>query len=134
MLQYAQYQRFATEEYVLQAGGVFCPQPGCGMGIIAEPECRRITCTNGCGVSAPLICLVPYESYNDGVVIVVKRIYYICIELQPLMSPMVTFVCSLHEVHKINPVHLYVVSPKLLSRFLLNFVIGVCGKVMQILF
>lgn len=47
--QYAQYQRFGAEEYVLQAGGVFCPQPGCGMGILADADCRRITCINGCG-------------------------------------------------------------------------------------
>jgi parkin len=51
--QYVQYQRFATEEYVLRAGGVLCPQPGCGMGILADPECTKITCINGCGVSPP---------------------------------------------------------------------------------
>jgi len=55
VLQYTQYQRFATEEYVLQAGGVLCPQPGCGMGILAEPDCRRITCINGCGVGAHVV-------------------------------------------------------------------------------
>ncbi|KAJ9588135.1 hypothetical protein L9F63_018493 [Diploptera punctata] len=47
--QYEQYQRFGAEEYVLQAGGVLCPQPGCGMGILADADCRRITCINGCG-------------------------------------------------------------------------------------
>ena len=31
---YDRYQRFAAEECVLQAGGVLCPQPGCGMGIL----------------------------------------------------------------------------------------------------
>jgi hypothetical protein len=61
LLQYGQYQRFAAEEYVLQAGGVLCPQPGCGMGILAEPDCRRITCINGCGVCAPVVCLMPHE-------------------------------------------------------------------------
>jgi len=59
--QYAQYQRFAAEEYVLQAGGVLCPQPGCGMGILAEPECRRITCTNGCGFVFCRQCLQGYH-------------------------------------------------------------------------
>jgi hypothetical protein len=53
VLQYVQYQRFATEEFVLRAGGVLCPQPGCGMGILADPECTKITCINGCGVSPP---------------------------------------------------------------------------------
>lgn len=49
--QYERYQRFATEEYVLQAGGVLCPQPNCGMGIIVDELCTRVHCQNGCGVS-----------------------------------------------------------------------------------
>lgn len=44
------YQRFGAEEFVLQAGGVLCPQPGCGMGILAPEDCRRIQCLNGCEV------------------------------------------------------------------------------------
>uniref|UniRef100_A0A1Y1L9R4 E3 ubiquitin-protein ligase parkin n=1 Tax=Photinus pyralis TaxID=7054 RepID=A0A1Y1L9R4_PHOPY len=48
--QYSQYQQFATEEFVLSTGGVLCPQPGCGMGIIPEPDCIKIRCTGGCGV------------------------------------------------------------------------------------
>ncbi|XP_076680365.1 E3 ubiquitin-protein ligase parkin [Andrena cerasifolii] len=54
--QYEQYQRFSTEEYVLRSGGLLCPRPDCGMGIIpASPddgsndECRRIQCIGGCG-------------------------------------------------------------------------------------
>ncbi|CAG9766782.1 unnamed protein product [Ceutorhynchus assimilis] len=43
---YERYHRFATEEFVLQSGGLLCPQPGCGMGILADPECIRITCQN----------------------------------------------------------------------------------------
>lgn len=49
---YARYQRFGAEECVLQAGGVLCPQPGCGAGILLEegPErCRRVVCQGGCG-------------------------------------------------------------------------------------
>ncbi|XP_065580052.1 E3 ubiquitin-protein ligase parkin-like isoform X3 [Artemia franciscana] len=47
---YNRYQRFATEEFVLSAGGVLCPQPGCGMGILAERDCKRIQCQMlGCG-------------------------------------------------------------------------------------
>lgn len=59
---YERYHRFAAEEYVLQSGGLLCPQPGCGMGILgkpnlspkcsnnffytflADPDCTRITC------------------------------------------------------------------------------------------
>ncbi|XP_015513677.2 E3 ubiquitin-protein ligase parkin [Neodiprion lecontei] len=60
--QYEQYQRFGTEEYVLRAGGLLCPRPDCGMGIIPpdqtdeersrspdEDDCRRIQCIGGCG-------------------------------------------------------------------------------------
>lgn len=49
--QYDRYQRFATEEYVLKSGGVLCPRPDCGMGFIVDPDCKKITCSNGCGVS-----------------------------------------------------------------------------------
>lgn len=57
VMQYEQYQRFSTEEYVLRAGGLLCPRPDCGMGIIPSSpddgttdECRRIQCIGGCGV------------------------------------------------------------------------------------
>lgn len=53
--QYERYQRFAAEECLLQEGGVLCPRPGCGAGILADKECRRIVCIQqggqGCGVS-----------------------------------------------------------------------------------
>lgn len=49
--QYDRYQRFATEEFVLQAGGVLCPQPNCGMGILVDEGCLKVHCQNGCGVS-----------------------------------------------------------------------------------
>lgn len=48
--QYERYQQFAAEEYVLQSGGVLCPQPNCGMGIIVDSTCNRVHCLNGCGV------------------------------------------------------------------------------------
>ncbi|XP_044001984.1 E3 ubiquitin-protein ligase parkin [Aphidius gifuensis] len=54
--QYEQYQRFGAEEYVLRAGGLLCPQPDCGMGIIPsnsddvdDDNCRKIQCIGGCG-------------------------------------------------------------------------------------
>uniref|UniRef100_A0A034W4L8 E3 ubiquitin-protein ligase parkin n=2 Tax=Bactrocera TaxID=47832 RepID=A0A034W4L8_BACDO len=59
--EYARYQRFATEEYVLQAGGVLCPQPGCGMGLLVEPECKKVTCQNGCGYVFCRNCLQGYH-------------------------------------------------------------------------
>ncbi|KAJ3653399.1 hypothetical protein Zmor_012653 [Zophobas morio] len=59
--QYVQYQRFATEEFVLRSGGVLCPQPGCGMGILADPECTKITCISGCGYVFCRLCLQGYH-------------------------------------------------------------------------
>nr|XP_023030053.1 E3 ubiquitin-protein ligase parkin [Leptinotarsa decemlineata] len=60
-VQYAQYQRFGTEEFVLRSGGVLCPQPGCGMGILADPECTKITCISGCGYVFCRNCLQGYH-------------------------------------------------------------------------
>jgi len=55
-MQYERYQRFSTEEHVLRAGGLLCPRPNCGMGIIPpstedDIECQKIQCIGGCGVS-----------------------------------------------------------------------------------
>ena len=50
--QYQRLLRFGAEEYVLSTGGVLCPQPGCGMGLLPDPSCRRIQCTGGCEVTA----------------------------------------------------------------------------------
>lgn len=59
--EYEQYQRFGAEEYVLQSGGVLCPQPGCGMGIIADRDCKRIQCIGGCGYVFCRNCLQGYH-------------------------------------------------------------------------
>lgn len=59
--QYAMYQRFGAEEFVLKAGGVLCPQPGCGAGILVDPECKRIQCLNGCGFVFCRTCLQGYH-------------------------------------------------------------------------
>lgn len=90
--QYERYQRFATEEYVLQVGGVLCPQPGCGMGLIVDPECRRVQCQNGCGVSCNeihfydlslAICFVSMSSVE----IVVKDIIWVLVfKMQTLQT------------------------------------------------
>ncbi|CAG9855836.1 unnamed protein product [Phyllotreta striolata] len=59
--QYAQYQRFGTEEFVLRSGGVLCPQPGCGMGILVDPGCNKVACINGCGYVFCRLCLQGYH-------------------------------------------------------------------------
>ena len=51
--QFERYQRFSAEELVLQSGGVLCPQPGCGSGILPDKdetdmECKRVSCRE-CG-------------------------------------------------------------------------------------
>lgn len=55
-LQYNRYQQYGAEECVLQMGGVLCPSPGCGAGLLPEPGQRKVTCEGGnslgCGVSA----------------------------------------------------------------------------------
>ena len=56
-LQYDRYQRFGTEEFILQVGGVLCPQADCGQGILPEDDSRRVQCPRmigGCGVSKSL--------------------------------------------------------------------------------
>ncbi|XP_055383602.1 E3 ubiquitin-protein ligase parkin [Condylostylus longicornis] len=59
--EYERYLRFATEEYVLQAGGVLCPQPGCGMGLITEADCLKVTCQHGCNYVFCKNCLQGYH-------------------------------------------------------------------------
>lgn len=52
--QYERYQQYAAEECLLQMGGVLCPAPGCGAGLLPEEDKRMIQCllSNGlgCGV------------------------------------------------------------------------------------
>nr|XP_028579673.1 E3 ubiquitin-protein ligase parkin isoform X2 [Podarcis muralis] len=49
--QYNRYQCYGAEECVLQMGGVLCPTPGCGAGLLPETEVRKIVCepSNGMG-------------------------------------------------------------------------------------
>nr|XP_027213284.1 E3 ubiquitin-protein ligase parkin-like [Penaeus vannamei] len=58
---YERYQRWGTEEAVLAAGGVLCPYPGCGQGIIPDQDCRRVACLNGCGYVFCRLCLQGYH-------------------------------------------------------------------------
>ncbi|CAG7836392.1 unnamed protein product [Allacma fusca] len=62
--QYDRFQRFATEEYVLKNGGVLCPQPDCGMGILlVDVGCNKIACLHGCGYVFCRLCL---EGWHVG--------------------------------------------------------------------
>ncbi len=64
--EYERYQRFGAEESVLKAGGVLCPQPGCGMGILpeggeTEALSRRVACKGGCEYVFCRDCLQGYH-------------------------------------------------------------------------
>ncbi|XP_048700024.1 E3 ubiquitin-protein ligase parkin isoform X2 [Caretta caretta] len=65
--QYDRYQRYGAEECVLQMGGVLCPTPGCGAGLLPEPEVRKIVCepSNGLGCGF-VFCRECKEEYHDG--------------------------------------------------------------------
>ncbi|XP_064636757.1 E3 ubiquitin-protein ligase parkin-like [Lineus longissimus] len=64
---YDRYQRFGTEECLLKMGGVLCPRPGCGQGLLHEEGQRRIECESeglrGCGFVFCRHCL---EAYHEG--------------------------------------------------------------------
>ncbi|XP_045861547.1 E3 ubiquitin-protein ligase parkin isoform X4 [Meles meles] len=48
--QYNRYQQYGAEECVLQMGGVLCPSPGCGAGLLPAPGMRKVTCEGGSGL------------------------------------------------------------------------------------
>ncbi|OXB62497.1 hypothetical protein ASZ78_004912 [Callipepla squamata] len=48
--QYNRYQRYGAEECVLQMGGLLCPTPSCGAGLLPEPGVRKIVCEPGNGI------------------------------------------------------------------------------------
>ncbi|XP_075212405.1 E3 ubiquitin-protein ligase parkin [Lycorma delicatula] len=59
--EYQMYQRFGAEEFVLKEGGVLCPQPGCGAGILVDPDCKKIQCIGGCGFVFCRDCMQGYH-------------------------------------------------------------------------
>lgn len=62
--QYERYKRFGTEEYVLQNGGVLCPSPGCGAGILIEESCKQVLCHN-CRVEFCKRCRNSYHGDSE---------------------------------------------------------------------
>ena len=74
---YNRYLRFAAEDLVLSSGGLLCPQPGCGAGILPDtdhdPHCRRQTCAEchyvfctQCGQGAHLGPCLPCADTDPG--------------------------------------------------------------------
>ncbi|XP_029962760.1 E3 ubiquitin-protein ligase parkin [Salarias fasciatus] len=49
--QYERYLRYGAEECVLALGGLLCPSPGCGAGLLPPDGSRRVECDRrlGCG-------------------------------------------------------------------------------------
>ncbi|WAR06757.1 PRKN-like protein [Mya arenaria] len=43
-VQYERYKDFGAEECVIQAGGVFCPNVGCGAGMIVDQQAKDVHC------------------------------------------------------------------------------------------
>uniref|UniRef100_A0A8C3GCV2 E3 ubiquitin-protein ligase parkin n=1 Tax=Cairina moschata TaxID=8855 RepID=A0A8C3GCV2_CAIMO len=65
--QYNRYQRYGAEECVLQMGGVLCPTPGCGAGLLPEPGVRKIVCETGNGLGCGFVfCRECKEEYHEG--------------------------------------------------------------------
>lgn len=42
--EYERYKNFGTEEFVLKEGGVLCPNPKCGQGLMPETDASTINC------------------------------------------------------------------------------------------
>uniref|UniRef100_A0A4W2EMX5 E3 ubiquitin-protein ligase parkin n=1 Tax=Bos indicus x Bos taurus TaxID=30522 RepID=A0A4W2EMX5_BOBOX len=71
--QYNRYQQYGAEECVLQLGGVLCPGPGCGAGLLPEPGQRKVSCEPGHGLGCGFVfcrdCKEPYHEGDCGAVI-----------------------------------------------------------------
>ncbi|XP_074189892.1 E3 ubiquitin-protein ligase parkin isoform X2 [Rhinolophus sinicus] len=65
--QYNRYQQYGAEECVLRMGGVLCPRPGCGAGLLLEPAQRKVTCEEGDGLGCGFVfCRDCKEAYHEG--------------------------------------------------------------------
>ncbi|GAB1300516.1 E3 ubiquitin-protein ligase parkin [Apodemus speciosus] len=65
--QYNRYQQYGAEECVLQMGGVLCPRPGCGAGLLPEQGQRKVTCEAGNALGCGFIfCRDCKEAYHEG--------------------------------------------------------------------
>ncbi|XP_026858319.2 E3 ubiquitin-protein ligase parkin isoform X1 [Electrophorus electricus] len=65
--QYERYQRYAAEECLLKMGGVLCPAPGCGAGLLPEQDQRRIQCERRVGLGCGFVfCRDCMEEYHEG--------------------------------------------------------------------
>jgi parkin len=59
---YLRYKEFATIQMLLEMGGVICPKPGCGEGLLPEHTNRRIECSS----CRHVFCRECKEKYHQG--------------------------------------------------------------------
>ncbi|XP_035029006.1 E3 ubiquitin-protein ligase parkin [Hippoglossus stenolepis] len=64
--QYGRYLQYGAEECLLRIGGLMCPSPGCGAGLLPADGSRRVECDRqvGCGL---IFCRDCREPYHEGV-------------------------------------------------------------------
>ncbi|XP_060083944.1 E3 ubiquitin-protein ligase parkin-like [Ylistrum balloti] len=70
--QYERYKNFATEEYVLQNGGVLCPAVGCGAGFLLAEVSRKVTCPT-CQYTFCGECKLEYHEDPDCQALVIQE-------------------------------------------------------------
>eukprot|EP00731_Ephydatia_muelleri_P014620 Em0008g340a len=63
---YDRYQRFGTEDCVLQMGGLLCPQPNCGMGLLPERHGQRVECPSQNGGCGFVFCRECKRAFHSG--------------------------------------------------------------------
>ncbi|XP_037543178.1 E3 ubiquitin-protein ligase parkin, partial [Nematolebias whitei] len=63
--QYERYQRYGAEECLLTIGGLMCPSPGCGAGLLPPEDGRKVECDQrlGCGF---VFCRDCRGGYHEG--------------------------------------------------------------------
>uniref|UniRef100_A0A3Q0QYE2 RBR-type E3 ubiquitin transferase n=1 Tax=Amphilophus citrinellus TaxID=61819 RepID=A0A3Q0QYE2_AMPCI len=64
-LQYGRYLQYGAEECLLTIGGLMCPSPGCGAGLLPPDNSRKVKCDQqlGCGF---IFCRVCRGEYHEG--------------------------------------------------------------------
>ncbi|XP_067367666.1 E3 ubiquitin-protein ligase parkin isoform X1 [Channa argus] len=63
--QYGQYLQYGAEECLRSIGGLLCPSPGCGAGLVPTDDSRRVECERqvGCGF---VFCRDCRQGYHEG--------------------------------------------------------------------
>ncbi|XP_069792248.1 E3 ubiquitin-protein ligase parkin [Narcine bancroftii] len=66
MNKYNRYQHYGAEECLLRMGGILCPRPGCGAGLLPDRGLRRIECMPQSGLGCGFVfCRECKEEYHE---------------------------------------------------------------------